>query len=342
MDVVITDTIREVNEKEWNTLVGHDFVEQSHQWYRAIEDSCIRATRYVFVKENTKLKAAACAYIHSETLHNFRMPFLNVKSPLGFSPAFFSSSSETSHALVKALKNIQAREKTKGILLLDFRRTEYDILRNQLREFLQFPIRDIMYIDLNFSDFDDYLSSLHASARRSVRKTLNRAEKRWKITFLATNEFSQWKNTVCRLQEHTCREHNDYVGFLPAHFYDALERNLKENAELLLFFKDGTPIASGLSLNSPTISHHKLPGVDPDYRMYQAYFLLYYEGIRRALEKRQKRIYFGPTTYAFKEKIGCKRESMVGFAQMENPLLNKVLRAYFKVSKLFKNQISRF
>lgn len=338
MDVVITDSIREIDEKKWNTFVGPDFVEQSHQWYRTIEDSLMRSTRYVFVKENNRLRAAACAYIYSETLHHLRMPFLEVKSPLGFLPAFFSSTPETTQVLVEALEKIQTKEKTKGILLLDFRRTDFHILRNQLKGYSHFPIRDIMYIDLNFSDFEDYLSSLNASARRSIRKTLSRAEKRWKIAFLATNEFSRWKTVACRLQEHMCREHNDYVGFLPEKFYDALEKNLKENAELLLFFKDETPLASGLALNSPAVSYHKLPGVNPEYRNYQAYFLLYYEGIKRALERRQKKIYFGPTTYAFKEKIGCKRESIFGFAQMGNPLLNMVLRLYFKIFGLSKNE----
>jgi hypothetical protein len=91
----------------------------------------------------------------------------------------------------------------------------------------------------------------------------------------------------------------------------------------------------GLSLNSDVLSLHKAAGTDPRYRKYQAYFLLYYRGIERAIQKKQKRIYFGATTYEFKEKIGCKRENLFGLTRFKNPALNLLVRSYTVVSRLW-------
>ena len=92
-------------------------------------------------------------------------------------------------------------------------------------------------------------------------------------------------------------------------FYEELQANFKTGAELVFFFKEQIPLAFALSLNTPRMVQYKFVGIDPVYREYEAYFLIYYLGIRKAIERKQKKIYFGPSTYEFKEKIGCKRES---------------------------------
>jgi lipid II:glycine glycyltransferase (peptidoglycan interpeptide bridge formation enzyme) len=101
-----------------------------------------------------------------------------------------------------------------------------------------------------------------------------------------------------------------------------------------LCFKDDVPIASGLSFHSSTVTLCKFVGIDPQYREYQAYFLMYYELIKKALERNQKRIYFGPSTYEFKQKIGCKKENRYGFVKLKNPLLHYVLKSFLTTSKL--------
>lgn len=53
MEAVETDTIRDVDEKEWNTFVGGDFIERTHAWYRTVEDSGIRRMHYLFVREGS-------------------------------------------------------------------------------------------------------------------------------------------------------------------------------------------------------------------------------------------------------------------------------------------------
>lgn len=332
MEMTITDTIQDVDEREWKALVEDTFIEQSLGWFRTVEDSHMRDMRYVLVRDKT-LKAAACCYTYPEKLY-IEIPFLEVRSPLGMSIGFFSKSPEYTDLLLKGITKIQKREKAKGLSFLEMRKKERDFIKPHLKGFAEFPIRDDMYLDLDFTDFDDYLASLDPTSRRSIRKTLNRAAKRWKIETVFTNEFSKWKKMAHRLRRYLCEEHKNYRHYLTEEFYEALEKNLKDNAELILCFKDSIPLACGLILNSPRIARHKFAGIDPRYREYQAYFLVYYEGIKKAIERRQKRIYFGPTTYEFKEKIGCKREALFGLAKMRNPFFHLALTSYLTMRNL--------
>lgn len=332
MDIHTTDTICSIDEKEWNTFVGNDSVERSHNWYKTVEDSGMRHMQYVFAREGKKLKAAACCFLFNEKMY-LEVPFLEVRSPLGTSLGFFSKSSEEAAILMKELQKIQEREKAKGILILDLKKEEYNSINSHAKGFTDFQMSENTYIDLDFNDFSDYLRSLSRKKRKGIRNTLNKARKRWKIKTVFTNEFSQWKEAAHKLQGFTCKQHNDYRWHLTDTFYQGLEKNLKDNAELLFFLKDDIPIVFALSLNSPTMSLCKFVGVDPAYRKYQAYFLMYYETIKRAIERNQERIYFGPSTHTLKEKIGCKREELFGLVKMRNPLVHLALKSYIAVLK---------
>jgi predicted N-acyltransferase len=334
MEIYTTDTIRDIGEREWHTLVGHDNIEQSYAWMKMVEESGARKVYYVFLKDR-KLEAAACCTFFREKMFSVELPFLEVKSPLGLSPAFFSRTPQHADMLLKELRDIQKKEKTKVLSILCLKKDEVDFIRTQVGGFVEFPMNDNTYIDLDFADFEDYLSWLPAKARRSVRITLNKAKKLG-VTSLSTNEFSKWKSTAHRLQKNICQQYKDYQWLLPEQFYDSVERNFKEHAELLMFFKDDIPLAFGFSVNTPDIVKYKFVGADPQYRDYQAYFLIYYEGIKKAIERGQKRITFGLTSYSFKEKIGCTREKLFGLFQMRNPGLNLALQSYSKVMELYR------
>lgn len=331
MDIELSDTIQDIDEEEWESLVGTDHVERSHKWYKTVEDSRMRNMHYVFVKENGELKAAACCFLFEKIVYRINVPFLYVRSPLGTSLAFFSKTAEHATLLLTGLNQIRKKEKAKGFLILDLKKEEFTSVKKQVKGFAGFPKMENTYIDLNFSDFEDYLSFLDAKARRSVRITLNKAN-RLNIKSCITNEFSQWAKVVHNLHTYTCEQHNEYRWHITEQFCTALEENFSQKGELALFFKDETPLAFGLSLNTPEVCLYKFAGTDPKYREYHAYFLIYYEGIKRALEKKQKRIYFGPTTYEFKEKIGCKREELYGLVKIDT--LTILLKPYVKTYEL--------
>lgn len=329
MEIEFHNTIRDADEREWTSLVGTDSVERSHQWFRTVEDSGMVTMHYVFVKDNEKLTAAACCSLLKGM---FTIPLLDVSSPLGLSSTFFSKTPQETEMLLKGLKKIQQKEKAKGISLFELRKEEFNFFKEQLKGFTGFPMLESTYIDLNFSGFKEYLAFLPYKARRSVKNTIKRAEKLG-VTPVFTNEFSKWKNVTYRLQKSLCDIHKDYTLLLSKQFYDALEKNMKDTAELLLFFKDDIPLVFALFLHTPDNAYYKFVGMDPEYKEYQAYFLSYYEIIKRAIEKTQKKLYFGITTYEFKEKIGCKREPLFGLMKMGNPLLNLALKSYVKIFK---------
>jgi predicted N-acyltransferase len=319
MELVISRTIRDIDEKEWENLAGKEYIERSHGWYKTIEDAGIRDMRYVFLKEKETLVGAACSYIYTERKFLLEMPFLDVVS-------FFSPRADCTRTLLDGLGEIKKREKAKGALFLFLKEEEFNTINPHLAGGINLPLKDETYLSLNFASFDEYLHSLDEEAWRSARMTLKRARKEFKVKTVFTTDFSRWKDECHRLQGYLCQKHGDFRTHFPPHFYEAVQTNLRDHAELMLFFKDDVLIAFGLPFFSPTIAEHKLIGLDPEYRKYQAYFLFYYEGIRRALERGQKKMYFGSTTYAFKEKIGCKREKLYGLAKFDNPAFHSFFR----------------
>ncbi|MBU7023526.1 MAG: GNAT family N-acetyltransferase [Theionarchaea archaeon] len=328
MDVIQSGTITDVGQEDWEHLVGTEHAGKSLGWYRAVEDSGMRKMHYIFLREKGRLVAAATSYPYEERILKTGMRFLEARSPFGTASGLFSLSPECTLTLLEELEKTKEAVKAQGILVLELREREVAFLKEQMKGYNIIEIADDTYIDLDYTDFDDYLSSLDASARRSVRKTLNRAEKRWNVKTIFTSDLSEWKETAHRLRGYLCEEHGTQRSHLTQEFYEALETHLKDKAELIICLKDDIPIASGLILNTDVLAVHKLAGVDPRYKEYQAYFLMYYEGIRRALQRNQKRIYFGPTTYEFKHKIGCKREPVFGFVKLDNPLLQLALKSY--------------
>ena len=317
MEVTISNTIQDVDEKEWELLVGTDRVDGSHSWFKTVEESGYRDMYYVYVRERKKLVAAACCRLYNEKLL-IRIPLL------GVGPVYTKTHKETV-MLIQGLEEIRKKEKARGILFFFHDEDELNLIKSVMKGSTVFLMKENTYIDLNFTDFEDYLNSLNAVARRSIRSTVNKAN-RQEIHPLFTHEFSIWKETAHRLQGYLCEEHQDYSSHLSEQFYEILEKNLKDDAELLILLKDDIPLAFALAFNSSSISLYKFGGVDPEYRKYQGYFLIYYEGIRKAIERGQKRIYFGPSTYEFKEKIGCKREETFGLVKMAHPLFNLMVK----------------
>jgi len=337
MEIQKSTTIQDVPENQWRALVGTDNIEQSYSWFQTIEESQVRDMQYIFIKEKSSLQAAACYFIDSYNAFGLNIPFVEVGSPLGMSPSVFSRTDHYTRILLEILS--QPLQQTGGIAFLDLSEEQFTFMKQVIEGCIPSPPYENTYLDLHFSDFDDYLQSLPAKNRRSVKITLNRAEKKWKLTKYTTHEFSQWKEVAHRLQSYISAEHKNYRWLLPLSFYDALEKYVQEEAEMMFFFKDDIPLVFSLSLNSSHTCWYKFAGIDPAYRHYHAYFLLYYEGIREAIERHQNRIYFGTSNYEFKEKIGCAREPLYGLVKLHNPLLNFGLRCYIQGMKIMKKRV---
>jgi predicted N-acyltransferase len=339
MDIQMSTTIQDIDQEEWTSLVGTESIEQSYAWFRVIEDAHIRNMNYLFLREGGSLKAATCWFPDTFRTHGLSIPLLEVGSPLGMSISFFSHTEQHTRVLLETLSQIQHTQRAAGMMIIDLQEWEASYLRPYLQGYTRLPPYENTYIDLHFSDFDEYLKSLPSKNRRSVRITLNRAEKKWNLKKAVVHEFSQWKEVAHRLQGYVCAEHHNFRWHLPLNFYDALEVHLQDAAEITFIFKDDIPLVFALSLNTPTTCRYKFVGIDPDYRQYHAYFLLYYEGIRRAIERNQKRIYFGTSNYRFKEKIGCIREPLYGFLKFSNPVLNFMAHWYVKGMEIMHRNI---
>jgi hypothetical protein len=110
MEVEITHTIRDITNQEWESVAGTTYIERSYAWFKTVEDSGMRDMRYILLREHNTLTAAACCFPYTEKKY-VTIPFLEVRSPLGTSTAFFCKTPQQARTLVAGLKEIQKKKK---------------------------------------------------------------------------------------------------------------------------------------------------------------------------------------------------------------------------------------
>ena len=82
MDIITSHTIQDVTKAEWTAMVRSDNIEQSYDWFRTVEHAGIQDIQYLFIREGGLLKAAACCFSMEEAFFSWKIPLLEIRSPL--------------------------------------------------------------------------------------------------------------------------------------------------------------------------------------------------------------------------------------------------------------------
>jgi predicted N-acyltransferase len=331
MKIHIVDSVRAAGEREWQEIVGPTHLDQSYGWFRTVEDSGMQKTNYVLVKDGSRLRAAACATLIRLRGYGTVIPCLTVASPLTVTPAFFSRTREETGWLLKGLRRLQRRENARGFFILVREPRSKDAPR--IRGSVTVPLEPVVRLDLGFSSFDEYLSSLPRNPKKSIKATLSKA-RRYGLRIVVTNEFSRWKETARRLQGFVCEQHQDWTWHLTGAFYEALETHLRDKVDLILVLKDDTPLAVFVLTRSPEAYQLRFAGIDPRYHEHHAYFFGCYETIRMTIERGARELSLGLTTYEYKEKIGGVRVPQFALGKMNSPMLDALLRIHASREKM--------
>jgi predicted N-acyltransferase len=138
------------------------------------------------------------------------------------------------------------------------------------------------------------------------------------------------------------------LEILPIDFFHQLALRLREEIELIVYFKDSKAIAFGWCLHAGQNYYMLYAGIDYQFNSeFDLYFNLHYAALDRAMRQRVSKIYVGQSANAFKARIGCYSEPMYAFTKGLGPFMSRVVRygAAFLVaqtpavptSNIFKN-----
>ncbi len=357
MSIKIYRSITEVNENQWDAIVGKDRIFCTHKYVEALEKSGMNEGRcyYVVVYDGDKIIAHACVYSVSTELDVFArgaikkiihlvrhkwknffiMRSLECGPPIALGNALsFRDGVDCAEALRLLCQRIEELAKELGINFLLFRDFYDDEaeLCGLLKERGYAKIHNLpkAEIKIKWKSFDDYLNSMRSNYRCKIVKGMDKCAKA-NISIRTLKNFSGNSRELKRLYDNVSRQAKEIKREQVSEiFFQTLDKYLGEKSVILSATKDDRLIGFMLVLfnNKELIS--ALIGLDYDYnREYCIYFNLFYKTIELAIETGMDKIDMGITSLDPKKDMGSDIVVLNMYMKHSNPFLNKIISVLF-------------
>jgi predicted N-acyltransferase len=209
--------------------------------------------------------------------------------------------------------------------------------------YTKFPNIVTYYLDVNWSNFEDYLKSLKPRRRRSIKREIRHCTqsgvtiKEESISENIAEKLSEFEANVSLKYTHTNNK-------LDPSFFMILKKYAKDNIKLLIARKNDQIVGFFLGLQHKDILDAYMVGLDysAETETDFIYFnLVYYKTIQLAIDEKIKKIYYRYSSGQAKLNRGCRPEQTYSFIKCHNshfgPLMNRLLK-----NKLYSDVKSRF
>jgi predicted N-acyltransferase len=349
----IYNSITEIDENQWNSIVGRNRIICTYQFLLAIEKSNINDCKYYYpvVYENNKIVAHACVYSITTDLDtlatgiakkiilfvrliwkNFlKIKFLECGTPIaiGNTISFIEkiNKAKVLNLLVDCIESI-AREKKIGMILFrDFYENEIPFYNNlNQRRYKKIKNLPNTIVDVKWNSFSEYRRNMRSHYRYRLNKNINKIKEN-NINVEVCDEFFSvaedlqllWKNVYDRAKE-IKRE------ILTKEFFININTHLRKNTKTILFKKDNQIIGLALLLIDDDTLKFMFSGIDYNYNeKYSIYYNSLYYIIKQAIIEKKKEIDLGLTTYYPKTDVGAKMVNVFMYIKHTNLLLNPII-----------------
>lgn len=286
----VYDSITQVPQ-EWNSLTK-DNVYLKIQFLAHLEKTQNQNPKYyMFYDENNRLDSIVYmiyypAFPFSMNLNSdftLKMHMLYFPAPLS-KPSFFIGK-KTQKEVAKVLR------KTPGFTMITNVGEDniFDHLPKQ-------KLYQVVYLDLAWKSFDDYIDSMRSNYRRSHRKTLSQTKE---LQVVVQKELD-YDDRMYSMYEQVYNHSDVPLGKQSKEFFDF-------NEFITISLKlEGNPIGFASIIHNNDELIFTLVGIDYSYTVqFSIYQRLLLEIVRYGINMKFKRIDFGQTTYDAKLKLGC-------------------------------------
>ncbi|MCQ3938245.1 MAG: hypothetical protein DPW18_14530 [Chloroflexi bacterium] len=335
VSIKVTRSIDDINPADWDAL-SNDMPFQSHAWYRfgeKVMDDCEPV--YVLAYRGNRLAGRASFWvIRSEPIPQYagrwrailkmvfsRYPLLICRSPLSNTSGVVIPSGEQERGEVLS-KMIAAafemgRRRKCSLLLLDYLGKDPVFTRS-----LALSVMEVsnpgMSMKNRWDSFDGYLAGGGKKDRQHYKRTLREAEKL--NIKLAHSGCVENVDEVLPLIRSVERQHG-----APANpWIRSMLLNMQMvNGVFLTAVKDGKTVGCGLLLEDNNAQMAAALGLDS--QVPYVYLMLVYEGIKTALERKNRLMRWGSGAYDVKRRLGFEPEdnALLAFAPV-HPALRKL------------------
>lgn len=276
-----------------------------------------------------------------QRLRLFNNPALLVYSPFCFrSKLLLADNLNENHILALIVKKLETVCKEEKFLFSTFLFvSEFDgLLVENLQDYgyLKFPTITTYYLDLHWSNFNEYLKSLKRKTQKQIKHEIKKFETtQMVLTQRNFEEFSQiFSDLVANLS-------SKYVGTKQesrlTSLFIMLNKYAQDKAKLFIAKKDNKMVGFSLALRHNDVLDMWIVGFDYEIQVktdFTYFNLCYYLPIEWAINEGIKKIYFRWKAEEVKIKRGCLPEENYVFIKCHNYFLSILINSAIR-SKIY-------
>ncbi len=181
--------------------------------------------------------------------------------------------------------------------------------------------------ELNFSSFEDYVQSLGASTRKSLRRKIRSAYSQANIEIKLMGETDSVIEDVYKLYLDTHQQGGTKFERLTKEFFISAGRNMQPNIRLFLYYVNGRLGAFNLCFLYNDLFVDKFIGFDYDISSrHHLYFVSWCHNIEWCINNGIRFYKTGQTDYCAKLRLGSKLLPLYAYLRHDNRLVNILLK----------------
>jgi len=357
MECVLYKSIEEINQEEWDSIIGRDRIICSHGYWAAIEKSNICDCDYFYpvVLKDGNIVAHTCIYSMSFELDIFAkgavkkiikfirkyfpnfliLKFIECGTPvaLGNTISFAEEvdKEESLKLIVKKMEEVGRKKKIDLLLLRDF--YDRDLSTFNCLKADRFNLVSNLpntEFDLKWDSFDEYLNAMRCHYRHNIKRNLKKIVDN-KLTIEIKDNFSNLSEELVGLWKNcydNAREYRREV--LTKEFFTNIDTYLGGKSKLVLIKNDAKILGYGLVLDDDLTVRTMFIGIDYTFnKMYGIYFNIWYNLFDYCMRQKKKFIDMGLTTYQAKLSLGGRIAPLYMYMRHNNSVFNLLLTKLF-------------
>jgi predicted N-acyltransferase len=363
--VEVVGTVRKIDRKRLDTFA--DEFCYTYEFLKTLERTSLKRMkmepRYVIVYEGDRMKAFTPTflaydfpYFGLENRNSLIKTVVNLGNHMGFhlnhgrtlvcdppncihSKVLMERGSDAITVLGLISAQIDRICKKERILVSCFDSvSEFDkLFQNQLQDLGYFKVstKDHLYLDIVWSSFDEYLNSLKRPFRHMVRREIRRCDDSG-VTVEEDKNFENHTITLFNLWSKTySKYHEESENPLDPRYFAELHKCARDNARVFEAKKNGKIVGFALCFHNRDVFDGHICGFDYDaltetHARFAYFNVCYYATIKRAIEERIRRVYYGFSTDSAKLSRGCKIEREHTFLKFHNPIIKSLVSLYLR------------
>jgi Uncharacterized protein conserved in bacteria len=191
----------------------------------------------------------------------------------------------------------------------------------------------MLYLDVSWGSFEEYLSSLGHDNRHYVRREIRRCKDNG-VTIEKVNDFKDLSQLLSDLSFNYFLKYNKWAQRLEPRFFETLSDYAKDNTLVFLAKKKDVPVGFSLCERKGKTLDVFLCGFNyglQEKTDYTYFSLIFYEPINWAIQNGIKKIFYRWGAEEAKYRRGCKSEKVYSLVKCQNRLLNSQIGNYLKI-----------